>query len=522
MRRDEALAGHRREPLMRWRAWLRVLVAAGIVLALSSGAIALHRLRAAGYFRASDAQQVSEGLASLGMANGAGSPPEDAVDVVVIVLDTVRRDHVSVYGYPDTTPNLARWSESARVFTRARSVASWTLPAHASLFTGRRPIGHGTHTGAPDSGHDFYSLPEGTPTLASALRERGYRTVGIAANRGFLSTPTGVSQGFDLWLCEGLRRDWFLPEYADASRITDMALQVLGAPRDEPLFLFLNYMDAHTPIQVREDYVRRPDRVRDALLPDTPEFDRQTRALMARGTAVSPALVESWVRGYDGELRYLDEHLGRLLTALPRLGIDDDDLVVVLSDHGESFGDHDLVLHWKSLYEEIVAIPLIVRGPGFAAGRDDRYVQTQDVPRWIVDALEVPRLPEMSITEDVQISELYWTRHGLLRMEDLRPRFDRVLRSFVWNENKLLLGDDGSREWFELRDDPDEAHPLDGPDWAAPLMARAEQWLARHAVAEGHAVEFSEEMANALKSLGYMDDADDETRDLPRDDPSGT
>ena len=145
------------------------------------------------------------------MAGAAPSPSSDRSDVLIIVLDTVRRDRLGVYGHVGTTPNLERWSSDARVFDRARSVASWTLPAHASLFTGRYPIRHGAHSTSYESGEKFHALPPDTPTLASALRAQGYATVGIAANRGFLNKETGISQGFDAWLCEGLRRVRGLP-----------------------------------------------------------------------------------------------------------------------------------------------------------------------------------------------------------------------------------------------------------------------------------------------------------------------
>jgi arylsulfatase A-like enzyme len=471
--------------------------------------------------RPSDSERVAEGLRAAGLV---ASPPSGPAageadlarrhDVLLIVLDTLRRDRVGAYGRPDTTPSLDRWALEATVFTRARSVAPWTVPAHASLFTGRTVARHGAHGGSFESGVDYYALSAGTPTLAARLRDAGYATFGIAANRGYLNEASGLAQGFDAWICEGLRRASDAPLYADAGRVTDMALEVLRAPRERPLFLFLNYIDVHAPFVLREEYLAHPERVDRELLPGTPEFERQSLALMAEGEPLTPEVVATWSEAYDAALRYLDHELGRLLDRLPELGFGADDWVVVLSDHGEFFGEHELVFHSKGLYDEVLAIPLLVRAPGFAPGRDDRPVQTHDVPRWILDGLGLARLPEMAETGALQVSELYYSRPKELRVPALRARFNRIQRAFVRGNEKLLLGEDGARELYDLAADPGEARPLSAAGWAQDLELLAREWLSRNSVTQGEAAPIDADTAEALRALGYAGEAD-----APAEDP---
>ncbi len=452
-----------------------------------------------------DIQRIDRALQDLELTTGSPSDAERP-DVVIIVLDTVRRDRTSVYTDGDTTPNLAAWAADARVFTNARSVASWTLPAHASLFTGKYPISHGAHSGAPDTGMDFYALPEGTPTLAGALSREGYATVGIVANRGFLNEATGLHQGFDAWLCDGLWSSETSPPYPNARRITDMAVRVLEAPRSRPVFLFLNYIDAHTPMTVRKSYLSPGVKIRQQWLPQRSTWKGRAHALMARGEAPPEGFFDTWNETYDAEIRYLDEHLGYLLRSLPRLGITDDDLVFILSDHGEGFGEHDLVSHWRSVYEELISIPLIARGPGFDPGSDDGPVQIQDIPRWILDRAGIDRLPDMTETGDMQVAELYWTRQYELRIPSLRPRFDRIVRAFVRDGHKLILGDDGEMSLYDLTSDPLELSPQSDPDGRADLDKHAARWLSSKRAMTGEPREASENMREALRALGYIEE----------------
>ncbi|TNE83945.1 MAG: hypothetical protein EP330_31365 [Deltaproteobacteria bacterium] len=423
----------------------------------------------------------------------------DSPDVVVIVLDTLRQDRIPLYGYErPTMPMLTEWAEDALVYDEARSVTSWTLPSHASLFTGQYPIDHGAHGKSPeayDGGHDAYRLPDDATTLAERARDVGYRTWGIAANRAYLSRNWGLNQGFDLWLCEQL--DNYQIGYPTAERVTDLALRALDERGDEPVFLFLNYMDAHTPYFVRDGH-----RMSDAPL--YPRFQHDTRAyrlvrrlVLLTGWGPAPVL-RAWSDAYDADVSYLDLQVGRLLDGLEARGIDENDYVVILSDHGEYFGEHGLVTHSKGLHDEVVRVPLIVRGPGFPAGRSDALVQTQDVPRWLTEKMGAAPLPDAEATGERQVTELYWTRRREMELSWIGHRFNHVLRGFSDGQRTVTLSSRGEVEAF----DGHGSAPLD-ETWVEPLRSWGERWMADREVTEG--AQAAEDDVEALRSLGYMD-----------------
>jgi hypothetical protein len=202
--------------------WVVVLVAcAGFALAWVARARAtvspLVAWKPDARAHADDARRVTRALARIppplpgttgaGQGSIGGDTTGARPDVVVIVLDTVRADRLGVYDPTlDTTPNLAAWSKGARVYTRMQSVGAWTLPSHASLFTGRFPVTHGAEGTPRGVKASARALHAGADTLARRLQAAGWRTVGIAGNRAYLDRRWGLGQGFDAWLCEGLSR----------------------------------------------------------------------------------------------------------------------------------------------------------------------------------------------------------------------------------------------------------------------------------------------------------------------------
>ncbi len=434
--------------------------------------------------------------------------PTDGPDIVVIVLDTVRADRMGVYGYErDTTPNLDRWATSARVYDGMVSDGAWTLPSHASLFTGKPVIAHGAR-GTPLGTRLASPLAEGSDTVARALRKAGYRTVGIAGNRAFLTPMWGLAQGFDAWFCQQLREDARRLPYTSADRVTALAKEVLGRPRGGGMFLFLNYMDAHAPWVPRRGYTDETETLRKRYLPYGPGWERQSEQLLAERGA-DPEALSTWNAAYDAELRFLDEQVGELLAALPSLGIDEDDYVFVLSDHGEYLGEHALVEHSKDVYEPVLRVPLLVKGPGYSPGRDATPVQTHDVASLILAAAGLPPLDGAVRTADLQVSELYWSRHRDLASPVYGKRFDRVRRAFRLGPRKLIVGTDGSREAYALDADPAEATnlfyaPASDAPWLATLEGRAEAWLAGQREAPDAEVQGAPDV-EALRALGYVE-----------------
>ncbi len=442
-------------------------------------------------------------------------PGESPVDnpsgeVLIIVLDTLRKDRVGVYGFDGgTTPRLDAWAEGARIFDNARAVSSWTLPTHASLFTGLLPSSHGAHGLAPeektwDGPQDAWALPSGTPTLAGIMAsEGGYATVGISANRGYLTRPWGVSQGFQTWICRQIQAS---ASHASpqAWQVVHLAEEVLERPRSRPVLLFLNFMDAHRPYEMHDEPDLLPPALASELFRGGGAWKRRRQEILAGRRALEAQERNLLLRGYDNQISYLDAQLGALLARLPRLGIDEEDLVVILSDHGEYFGEHDLVEHSKGLHEPVVAMPLLVKGREFAPGRDLTPIQTQDVPLAILSSLGLPPIEGAQPTSSQQVSELFWSRHADLNEPELQARFAGVHRAYISGGEKVLTRDGRCEEAYLLTEDPLELRSDVQADWAQQLCLRGEQAQAARPAVNGEPPLEEPTNIEMLEALGYL------------------
>ena len=322
------------------------------------------------------------GLVWLPLLVPRGGPPDAAEvepaagvpNLVLVVLDTVRRDTLSTYGYPDeTSPRLTALADAGIRFDDARVNGMWSLPSHATFFTGVHPSVHGAH-------YENWQLDEGPPTLAERLRERGYQTVCITGNP-LISHSLGTARGFDavgeswrsFWIPESLIGWRLLRPLWDRDRDKGGAAGVrylerwLAEERDpaRPLFLFVNVMDPHAP------YHDVPRDVTERFLPDGARFaDARRLGSLVFFHHVFGGPVEltdderAILRGtYAGSVAYGDRVLGQIVDALEAAGLGDDTLIAVTSDHGELLGEHELWGHVHSLYDTLLAVPLVVRYP---------------------------------------------------------------------------------------------------------------------------------------------------------------
>lgn len=342
------------------------------------------------------------------------TPPADGrpgagPDIVLVVVDTLRADHVGAWGYPrDTTPHLDRLAAEASRYSEAWSTASWTLPAHASLFTGLAPGEHGAHAGTA-------RLPAGPPTLAERLDARGYRTVGLSAN-GWVSPGTGLERGFERFVFLGdrgfasqllLPLVFDRPEDLGGRAIVDRALAEVDAAGDEPVFLFLNLLEAHEPFgTVPDDW-----RSRFADEPLDPTLGRTWLRDMPRSWCTchkdagelrcedglykaDAERVRAVIDRYDAGVAYDDHLLGVLREGLEARGRWEDAVVVVTSDHGEHLGEEGGRLgHMVWLTEALLRVPLVVKDPGQAPGLVDTTVDLAWLGRWLQARAEGQRLP---------------------------------------------------------------------------------------------------------------------------------
>ncbi len=274
---------------------------------------------------------------------------EPRPDVVLILIDTLRRDHLPAYGYPvDTAPFLTRLARAGVVFENAYTTAPWTAPATASLHTGLYPFQHGVVTGRlavkklKEQGAPvrLNRIPRRAQTLAEAMQRAGYETWAVTENAN-ITKDLGFDQGFDHFHSKSPSRE------ADA--ISDTLLSQRERMRGgRPDFVYLHYMDVHAP------NAGRP-----------PLFDPGLTGLARE------------ISAYDSELRYLDSHIERSAAAL---GWNEGAVVIVTADHGEEFHEHGLFGHARTLYAEVLNVPLLVHAPGrFAPSRVAERVSHVDV-----------------------------------------------------------------------------------------------------------------------------------------------
>ena len=296
-------------------------------------------------------------LASLATACGAASDSKGGPNLLLITVDTTRADHLEPYGYErPTSPGLAAFAQGGVVFEQAYSVSSWTLPSLASLMTGVMPATHGCN-------RNDTSLAAGFRTLAESLSDAGYQTAAVVSHI-FLGTRYGLDQGFDHYDQElVLQSDQESHAAISSPEVTDKGLAWLAdrSGEDRPWFLWLHYFDPH--------YLYRTHPELDGAFGD-----------------------EDFVDLYDGEIAFMDLHLNRLFEGLARNGHDTDTIMALVADHGEELKDHGGMFHRKTLYNEVVRIPLILRGPELEPGRVTTPVSLVDLPATLLDLLGVPPL----------------------------------------------------------------------------------------------------------------------------------
>jgi len=466
-------------------------------------------------------------------------------NVLLIVLDTLRADHLDLYGYPrQTMPRLTEFAQRAEVYEDAVSSSSWTLPAHASLFTGRAPREHGARGALASSDQPgrrgSRPLDESVPTLAEILRAAGYRTEGVVANSLYLVPRYGLHRGFDYWDArpsfQGATNEGYSPllfqmrSAVDATpfrwlyeplvamdiaqlvyrRAPDINAAVRGRLRslrddDRPFFLFVNYMDPHDPYLAPGHFADRfPGRLKGE-----PRF---WQGLSYRRSEFEPeTLRQHLVSQYDSVLSYLDHHLGDLFQWLEVNDVFQDTIVVITSDHGEAFLEHGQYQHGKSLYQEEISVPLIIRYPadGGQQRRVSEPVELSAVMPWLLHQLGVAPphdLEPVECLEDTRpiVAELAGVL-GLGYLVGVDVHHDVAL--YREGPLKYLESSAGPALLYDLHSDPSEKTPLpkSAPAWED-LAEKLAEWVRSTKVAGADVeVTLSPEEIERLRSLGYIE-----------------
>jgi arylsulfatase A-like enzyme len=409
--------------------------------------------------------------------------------VLLVSIDTLRRDHVGAHGYPrPTTPRLDALAADGLLAEDAVSTSSWTLPAHLSLLTSVDPGAHG----GVDMRHRFAGR---VPTLPQALRRAGWATQAVTSHL-YVSSVYGLDAGFD-------RLDFV--QDRRAPDVAARAIDLLDRYGDRPFFIFLHFYDPHwhyDPPESTRRLLVRP--YSGTLTGNLKDFQHRTRA------NTTEADRRHLLDLYDGEIRHVDDELGRVLDHLDERGLRGSTLAVVTSDHGEEFLEHGSWEHQKTLYEEVVRIPLVVAGPRVTARRERAQVSLLDVAPTILDWAGLPPLPGaqgLSLLRPLAAREAFGeTDHTA----------DRTFKLF-WRDGagrgKAILSlrrSDGAlaaEEWYDLAADPVEARSRPPADPAADALRRRalERWHRARGRGQGApAVELGPEQRERLRALGYV------------------
>jgi arylsulfatase A-like enzyme len=457
---------------------------------------------------------------------GGSGPP--ARNVLLISVDTLRADHLGLYGYArDTSPAMDRLASEGVTFDRA--IVQWpvTTPSMTSMFSGHYPHVTGIVIAAGDN-----MLPDRLLMLAEAFRDRGHRTAAVVAN-GVLGRHNNFAQGFqvyrELWKREGdpARR-------TDARHVTDAALEELRdlAPAGEPFLLWVHYVDPHFPYDPPDGYAEAFERDSHYRRIDAPvNADDDAWRGIPHGRYARAGRVADlgrYIADYDGEIRYTDEQIGRLLEGLDASPAADATLVALVADHGESLGEHDFYLnHGHVPYEEQLRVPLIFRWPDrrHAGRRIGAAVEVRGLARTLLAAVGTPDAENpfegtnlLPVMEGGATGDLPAEVFSEAGSEETRVRRSYTLAMHRDGLKLVLPRTDWAREraggreleLFDLARDPDEQRDLGGErrELAESMRHELLEWFFSEEPWPRH-TRYDPERADrmtrqALRELGYV------------------
>ncbi|MFO7975516.1 MAG: sulfatase [Candidatus Hydrogenedentota bacterium] len=433
--------------------------------------------------------------------------------VIMIVLDTVRADHTSAWGYKrHTTPQLEKFAEHATRYTQAVAPAPWTLPSHASLFTGLYPFEHNARTRLLRTSNGELSvteppLEEKAVTIAEILRANGYSTGAFIANTGFMHERFNLCQGFQKYDV-----DW-----QPGTTTADKGLEWIDQQSRQPFFAFFNFMDAHWPYNTHSvpgvgDFdVSRDTHLQRTLLKET----------MPGSNKVDPSLVDKVTRQYDLGIANVDAAWGHLLQGLKERNVYDEAIVVVTSDHGEFLGEHHLVAHSKDVYQPTAWIPLLFKRPGQRTPEisKDRaslcMVPSLILSQFSDQALgQIPRhFLQNAMAEKPILCENYYSRKWDFTHKLWGHRFKRRRTALYDGSIKFIHSSDGAHEVYDLAADADESENLaqKRPDLVDTLTARLCKFKPldtqdKPLESDEEPMQLPADLAEEMQALGYLGD----------------
>jgi len=426
--------------------------------------------------------------------------PSQPMNVIFVLVDTLRADHTSIHGSTrPTTPFLESLAAESVVFERARSQAGCTFPSMNSMLTSRYPFDF-NRRGPGDMG-----IPDGIPSIVEILAAHGYATAAVSASPIVRATPSrqnpsaGFGRGFDVFDETCLWRS--------ADCVNQRAKEILDG-LEEPFFLYLHYMDPHDPYLPPAGHRRfaaayegfdfiaagDPNPIGEMLYDDGPEID------------LDDTDIQHLVALYDDEISYFDEMLGQLVEHLRSSGVLDESMFILTSDHGEEFLEHGHVKHCRGVWDTLTRVPLLIRFPaGRVVTSIDAPVELIDLMPTVLDALDLPaddvEMDGISLLDPIagrtSFAEFAFSDQVQYRSVD-DGRWQLILDGFEW-----------SFTLFDTAADPLESTNLVDIEAAraAALGRRLEQWL--HDTGQWDHFDMTLRAAkrheDQLRALGYLE-----------------
>ncbi len=455
-------------------------------------------------------------------------------NVLFVVMDTVRADHLSLYGYErDTSPNLKKLGVDSVVYTHAQSPSDMTLTSHASMFTGLYATWHGAFCQPPDASHGRV-LNQGVPTLAETLAAKGYSTLGVAANL-YLRADFGLQRGFQSFQIPrpvpilGADESWYFLRigmrklmnplvdttqfdrlFTRGDDVNQGVYDLISTKGRAPFFAFANYMDAHFPYIPPAPYDRLFPGKNDKLVQADLE-EAEDRVMHGEPLRVMER--DHLLSQYDGGIAYTDAQIGKLIEWLKERDLYDNTMIVVTSDHGDAFGEKSLVLHGNSVYQNLLHVALMIKYPKKASiGIVNDPVSLIDIAPTILTALGIPADSRMQGRN--LLSKAAGPKRELFSESfpcpvphpPECPGSGCTSRAVLAWPYKLVTSSSGKYEVYDISVDPKETHDLSATQEAVAveLGATLKTWTKSMPARPKQQLKLDGDAVQRLKSLGYV------------------
>lgn len=429
-----------------------------------------------------------------------------AQNLILIVVDAMRADHLGTYGYSrQTTPNIDRLAQNSLVALNAHSQSNWTCTAMASLFTGTYPAVHKIYNSFESGANRYSLLPDQLTIIPEALKQKNFYTAAVTSC-GWVSPHSNYDQGFD---------DFHLVERND-NIIIDTALSIIEAKKKKDFFIYIHLLDLHDYYFFKKEqnkflkssYNLSPSM--NALLSKEPLEIYQTLSQIRDAEDLSADDLNFLIDIYDSYLFYTDELIGKIIQTLEDNNISKKTALIITADHGENFFEHNRLLHGgEGLYNEVTHIPLIVHNSSFFPEKVivSNPVEIIDIFPTILDLFDIGEIRVGDIKQIQGNSLLYSIPNKTIFIENAARTRNKIIRE---NWSYILHRDTQKRELYNLEEDPFEQNNLAEQENIVAnkmhkfLLRKIDDSveLSQHIIPKDAKID--KEVEKVLKSLGYI------------------